>query len=275
MSEPAYPPPPPPHPSSAHVVGDFHGPGTNFFPGVRASLAALERPGLFAPKRGLLAALILGGSVSIVLAVVVQLALRVGGVTFAVIVAPFTEELFKALSVLIVALLIWKTIPNRRYGAGLGAAAGLGFGVVESTIYIIGFLASGATAGIIALSIVVRILVTPLMHPVWSALMGVGMFALLAGRTVKKPSPLWLAPMLLILGPIAHMMWNGFSTDLGDYEYLSVVLDIMVTFPLFATILRDFLGGHFNFRSFFEAPPAPLPSCPAMPYLPPPPPLDT
>jgi RsiW-degrading membrane proteinase PrsW (M82 family) len=275
MSDPAYPPPPPPPPSSAPSGGSFHGSGTNFFPGVRASLAALERPGLFAPKRGLLVALILGGSVSIVLAIVVQLALRVKGVAFAVVVAPFTEEPLKALSVLMVALLMWKIIPNRRYGAALGAAAGLGFGVVESTIYIIGFLTSGATAGRIALSIVVRIMVTPLMHPVWSALVGVGMFALLAGRTAKKPSPLWLAPMLLILGPIAHMMWNGFSTDLGEYGYLSVVLDIIVTFPLFATILRDFLGGHFNFQSFFEAQHEPLPCYPTMPYLPPPPPLDT
>jgi RsiW-degrading membrane proteinase PrsW (M82 family) len=223
------------------------------------------------PNKGLLVALILGATLSIVLSLVVQLALGVGGIVFGVIVAPFTEEPFKALSVVIVALFVWKTIPNRRYGAALGTAAGLGFGIAESLLYIIGFLASNATADQIALQVIARIIVTPLMHPVWSAIVGVGIFVLLAKKPADKGTPLGLALLVLVLGTIGHMMWNGVASGLLAYEILPVVLNIIIIFPIFAIILRDFLGGHFNFQNFFQPLPEPPSSQPPI-LLPPPPP---
>jgi uncharacterized membrane protein YpjA len=44
----------------------------------------------------------------------------------------------------------------------------------------------------------------------------------------------------------------------------------MVIFPLFAIILRDFLGGHFNFQNFFES--LQESPSPAEVFVPPPPP---
>jgi len=56
------------------------------------------------------------------------------------------------------------------------------------------------------------------------------------------------------------MTWNGLAIGLAlgtGNPYVGVVLDILVIFPLSAIILRDFLGGHFNFQSFFQPLPEP------------------
>lgn len=152
---------------------------------------------------------------------------------------------------------MWKTIPNRRYGAALGATSGLGFGVAESILYIVQLAAAGSAEGVF-----VRVVVTPLMHPLWSAFVGIGVFALFSGRSaqpdIKKSSP-WLLPLLFVgLAMLTHCIWNTLSLGLSyaGLGYFATVPDIIVIFPIFALILRDFLGGHFNFQNFFESPSA-------------------
>jgi len=258
MTQIPYPPPPPP-PPSASDQGGFHGPRTNFFLGIRVQLASLEQPLLFRsgwrPNRGLVIALIISAVLGFLVAFFVQLALLpiVGWGAMTIVMAPLTEEPSKALAMLIVAVFVWKVVPNRRYGAVLGAAAGLGFGVVESILYLFNIAASGLPSELL----VIRILITPLMHPLWSAFVGIGVFAIMAKRQasgdVSKTS-LTLPLLFLLVGMANHMVWNAIAT-IPDAGYWSIAVDAIIIFPIFAIILRDFLGGRFNFQRFFESSP--------------------
>jgi RsiW-degrading membrane proteinase PrsW (M82 family) len=180
-----------------------------------------------------------------------------------------TEEPLKALGMLIVLFLLWKTIPNRRYGAALGAAAGLGFGVAESILYIAQLAAAGSAEGV-----ALRIIVTPLMHPLWSAFVGIGAFVLFSAKPTQLGVPTrrnWgLAFFLFALGFFNHLIWNSLVLGLSaaGMGVFSTLPGILIIFPLFAIILRDILGGHFNFWNFFES----MEVSPSFPFAPPPPP---
>jgi RsiW-degrading membrane proteinase PrsW (M82 family) len=271
------PPPPPPEPAHSPVQRGFHGPSTNFFPGIRARLAALEGPSqlpaINSLSRGLWVSLIFAGSIGFGLAWVIETAVgpSVGADAILVFLAPLIEEILKALAMIFVVYLMWRIVPNRRYGAVLGAAAGLGFGAIESVKYIIGFVVSGAY-----IAIPIRIIVTPLMHPLWSAFVGVGVFALVASSRASRPdvpkSPVWLPWLFLLLGLTNHMVWNSIVDALGSVGLLPIILNVIFVFPLFALMLRDLLGGHFNFQDFLQPIPEEVPSYPAGPPLPPPPP---
>lgn len=190
-----------------------------------------------------------------------------------VIIGPILEEICKAICMLAVAYAILRMFPNRRYGAALGAAAGLGFGVFESIFYLLGF------TGVAAL---VRLLITPLMHPLWSAFVGIGVFVFLAKRPTTKgffEAAFGLPLLFLLIGMINHAVWNFFTNVLpfagGIWAtpFLTIVLASIIVFPIFAFILRDFLGGHFNFQRFFEPLPELAPHYPKV--APPPPPAPT
>jgi len=183
-----------------------------------------------------------------------------------VIVAPLTEEPFKALSVLIVVLLMWKTIPNRRWAAAVGASAGLGFAIAETVVYAVGGASTDA--------LLARLMVEPFMHPLWSAFVGMGIFVLLAKKTSDEGVLLGLGVLFLFLGLIAHMTWNALSVGLAPSIGVGVLLmNLIIVFLPFATILRDLLGGHFNFQNFFEPLPEPRthPRISMPPPSPPPP----
>jgi len=274
----AQPSPPPPSQSlpGAPLQDEFHGPRTNFFPRIRMQLAALEQLPMFKGEErlclGLLIAFLTSATLATLISIVLQLALlpAVGLGVMAVIIAPLTEEPSKALGMLIVALFLWRIIPNRRYGAALGAAAGLGFGIAESIVYIynlasVGFLSAGL--------FLTRLFVTPTVHLLFSAFVGIGVFVLVAQMAIRKNflESLWGLPLLfLLIGMINHIVWNSIAL-LPTTSYLAIIfLDLVITFPIFAVVLRDFLGGHFNFQHFFE--PLPEPSFLYPRVLPPPPP---
>ena len=213
------------------------------------------------PTRGFIVALIFAALASMGLSFVVELPFLVltGPVLTVAVFAPLLEEPFKALAMVVVVFFMWKTFPNRRYGAALGAAAGLGFGISESIIYIAGTPTVE--------TFLTRVIVT-LMHPLWSAFIGLALFAMVSGKTVpmgsRNPSG-FLMVVLFLTGVANHIIWNSLAVGLG---FLGFLLDVFVIFPLFAIILRDFLGGHFNFQNFFEPLETPL----AYPEVPPPPP---
>jgi RsiW-degrading membrane proteinase PrsW (M82 family) len=217
--------------------------------------------------------LIFAGSIGFGLAWLIETAIApsVGDDAILVFFAPLLEEILKAMAMIFVAYLMWRTVPNRRFGAVLGAAAGLGFGLVESVKYIIGFVISGSY-----IAIPIRIIVTPLMHPLWSAFVGVGVFALVASSRASRPdmpkSPVWLPWLFLLLGMTNHIVWNSIVDALGSLGLLPIILDVIFVFPLFALMLRDFLGGHFNFQDFLQPIPEEAPSYPTGPPPPPPPP---
>ncbi len=275
-----YPPPPPPIPPppqlpEQNVKINLHGPETNFFKNIRSNLAVLER-NLAAPfkgnlHKGLLVAFILSASMGTGLSLLLELALSFTGAAGLLILFPMIEEFFKGLSVFLVVWFMWKALPNRRYGALLGAVSGLGFAVVENIIYNIGSIGKTDAAE----DIIGRWIGLPFMHVIWSAFVGVGVFVLLAQRKVSG-TPVWLAIPFLLFGWVAHMCWNGLDIGLessGVNLIVTILINIIIVALPFAIILRDFLGGHFNFFNFLSTSQELLLTSPlAVPPPPPPPP---
>lgn len=245
-------------------VNPLQGPRTNFFMGVRYRLSALESSQLMSAieaKIGFLAAFV----ASAFAALLIGLALN-NAVTPAfsdpqivwippVILAPMFEETAKTLCMLFIlyTVMSWM-IPNRRYGAALGAMAGLGFGIAESIFRL--QVISGGEA-------LLRLFITPMAHPIWSAFVGIGVFVFAAEIRRGQhfvDALLGLPLVFFFMGILSHMIWNGLAIGLAlgtGNPYVGVVLDILIIFPLSAIILRDFLGGHFNFQNFFQQLPEP------------------
>jgi RsiW-degrading membrane proteinase PrsW (M82 family) len=243
--------------------------------GIRRQLATLEQPPQFKSSRqrnrGLLVAFVTSTVLGFLLAFLIELALLPSAgldLTSILLVGPIVEEPVKALWVLIVALFVWRVIPDRRHGAALGAAAGFGFGVAEDILYAYKILSSSSP------ELVVNRIPTPFAHAIWSALVALGLFVLLAKKTNKKfPESFMLVCLFLLMGIAGHMVWNSIAVlpalgFLWGSSYLATLLDVLIVMPLSALLLRDFLGGHFNFRSFFGAPKQQAPYA----MIPPPPP---
>jgi hypothetical protein len=274
-------PPPPPQippqilPESPPKAG-FHGPETHIFKGIRTQITILEQ-NLQAslaqsPRNGLIVALVLSASMGIGLSLGLELVFSFVGIAGFVTIFPLFEEVFKGLSIFLVAWFIWKNIPSRRYGALLGAASGFGFAIVENIIFNI----QTAAAQNAAEAIVARWIGLPLMHVVWSAFIGVGLFVLLAQRKVSGTAS-WLAAPILLFGWINHICWNILAIVVPLDVILVIVINVIVVFIPFSLMLRDFLGGHFNFWNFLAPVQEPLPVAPIsgspVPPPPPPPPL--
>jgi len=123
---------------------------------------------------------------------------------------------------------------------------------------------------------VLRLITNPIGHPIFTALCAVGVFVFVArlrsGVNIRK-ALLGLPLVMWLLAVLNHAFWNdwqfGVVSSLG---YLGIVLSIFVIVVPFLIILRDFLGGHFNFGKFFETIPEPPPPIPPMPTDAPPPP---
>jgi len=108
-------------------------------------------------------------------------------------------------------------------GVVYGVAAGLGFAATENLFYGLGF-GAGIT--------IVRALLTPIAHGVWSATVGVGFGLKSEGKN--------FLPFLLLLAIVLHFFWN-YSVFLaeGDSMYFSVVaLLILVNLALILYLVK-------------------------------------
>ncbi len=283
------PPPPPPPPEAENQqktrgsrLKGFHLPRTNIFRNFRQQIAALEKPAVFKddlePVLAIIGAFILSafftllvslGEVSIFQPIYAGANRWIGSVFF----APPTEEIMKGLSVVAVAFFLPRAIPNRRYAAAVGAAAGLGYALSEDITFF-------ANPNVQGTSAILRLILNPIGHPVFTALCAIGVFVFMARMRVGvkfSKAILGLPLFMLLLAVLNHSFWNawqfGVNPSLG---YLGLVLSIFVIVVPFLFILRDFLGGHFNFQHFFE----PIPEPPSshvsnVPLPPPPPPIQT
>jgi len=261
-------PPPPvedsesPPPSSSKSFGEIHLPGTNFLPGIRAKLIVLERPPYFKselePILGVLVALVLGAFLGLVVALGIDKAILTGiGASrwlLPVFISPILEEIIKAICMLAVAVFIPRVFPNRRYGVLLGAATGLGFGIFSVTLALMAGEVQGfaAFAGLVA---------TPLTQPLYSAFVGIGIFIIMSkmanGSTFLR-SVLGLPLIFLMISILNHIIFNTINYLIpGGIGTFIAALTIC---PLFAFLLRDFLGGHFNFNRFLKPSPESTPN---------------
>jgi RsiW-degrading membrane proteinase PrsW (M82 family) len=148
--------------------------------------------------------------------------------TTVLVVAPLTEEALKGAAVLLVLLLRRREFDGVVDGLVYAGFAGVGFAFVENVLYLgRGFATGGGRE--LATVFVVRCVVSPFAHPLFTAATGVGLG--LAARS-RRPLVRVAAPLVGFAVAVAlHAAWNlsalgGLSGFLGEY--------VAVQVPIFA-----------------------------------------
>jgi len=239
--------------------------------GIRRTLTALETSPNFKtqaePKRLFLVAFLLALPLGAALlaAIVYGIAVTAGSDAATVLNGFLTTLLVESVLILL-AVLLWGFAPNRRYGAATGMLFGLGFAVGYEILFV-------SIYGIRLPWSVLRLLTIPLIQPVAAAFEGLGVFVLLARRRQLNSftqALLGLPLLFFFFGFIHRMSYALISLSAVPAE-AGYIIGYLVLFPIFAVVLRDLLGGHFNFQHFLD--PLPEPDItPEMQPAPPPPP---
>ena len=132
----------------------------------------------------------------------------------AVVIAPVVEEVCKGLAVLVLFWILHDEFDNVLEGLVLGAASGLGFALVENTIYNVRFLAEGESAFLVLGTY--RTLVNALIgHPIYTAMTGAGLGLLreLPRRQLRR----YAYPAAGLATAIAmHVVWNAAAVYLAQ-----------------------------------------------------------
>jgi RsiW-degrading membrane proteinase PrsW (M82 family) len=159
-----------------------------------------------------------------------------GDVLGTVVIAPFVEEGLKGL--FLVGLLIWRRrefdgIVDGVVYAGLVAA---GFAFTENILYIGRAFAEGAMAGqsggVLAV-LLLRGVLSPFAHPLFTSMTGIGAGIAAAKRSVTVRVLAVVAGYLVAV--LLHALWNGAASVLGDTGFFQVYVVIML--PLFVAMV--------------------------------------
>lgn len=119
---------------------------------------------------------------------------------------PLIEELMKSLGVVIVLLIAWREVHGLLDGFVYAAMVGSGFAFTENIVY---FASSGSTGLDFVWLLVVRGILSPFAHVVFTGALGLAL-----GWAVKRREPLHFV-IAGVLGTLVavglHSMWNGGS----------------------------------------------------------------
>ena len=157
------------------------------------------------------------------------LARAVGDVTStSVVVAPLVEESLKGLGVLLVVLVQRRQFDGVVDGIVYAACVGVGFAFLENVLYLGRAMSTDGGGSLVAV-FVLRCLVSPFAHPLFTMAFGVGLG--LAARS--RPGPVRvLAPLAgLVVAVGLHAAWNA-SASQGATAFLEVYVLLQV--PVFA-----------------------------------------
>ena len=159
--------------------------------------------------------------------------------------APYTEEISKALAVVLLIGIAGRLVRSAYDGLLIGAMSGLGFQIVEDVIYSLNGASSGLGMGQVDRAIdlaVVRIGVGLTSHVVYSAIFCAGLMWLL-GRDGNRR--VLLGAFLVLYAMFAHFVWDAPAGLAGDDAQLQmlfmfgiVVLDLVVLFFAVRTAAR-------------------------------------
>ncbi|KAA5826093.1 PrsW family intramembrane metalloprotease [Saccharopolyspora hirsuta] len=154
------------------------------------------------------------------------------GVT-ASVVAPVVEESFKGALLLYLLLVRRHEIDGPTDGIVYASMCGLGFAMVENVLYYM----RGIDDGSLAFMVVLRGVVSPLGHPLYTSIIGLGVayaathsgsgrvFAVIGG---------WIGGVLL------HATWNGSLTLLGfPGMVLAYLIELAVLIVLVVVLVKD------------------------------------
>lgn len=158
-------------------------------------------------------AVLWGATVAIVISAIVELVVsfRASEVVTAVVAAPLVEEAAKAFGI------VWavrrREVDGTTDGVVYAALVALGFAVVED----VGYFAAADGDSILLQVFVLRALLTPFAHPLFTMWTGLAI-----GRQVRRGQPLWPGALWgYALAVAGHMAWNG-SLSLGGLEAFGV-----------------------------------------------------
>jgi RsiW-degrading membrane proteinase PrsW (M82 family) len=204
---------------------------------------------------GGLLAFTLGGTLDALSSFIPQETVEGLGVT-SLALAGVIEEFSKAV---LIVVLGWKVAKTTRNGLFLGGAVGIGFALLETTYYIWDAFATGAPSPLLAASEIVfrRGLLSPLMHPLWSSLLGAALFyaASESGRF-----RLTLGVLGAYLGvAVLHGVWDS----AGPIIAIALGTPDLVNLIGYACILVAALVGGFVWRHVARKAAAPVEPLPA------------
>lgn len=180
------------------------------------------------PGRYRLAALGWGAVVAVVISFVAeQLLFALPGTDAFVdtaVIAPLVEEAGKGLFLVAVLLLRRHQLHGVVDGIVYAALVGIGFAFVEDILYYSSALLEGGGVGL-SVTFVLRGVVSPFAHPLFTAATGVGIGLGLGTRSLRVRR---LAPGLgFVVAVVLHGVWNG-STYYGgagfSFAYLAIML---------------------------------------------------
>ncbi|AMQ19144.1 PrsW family intramembrane metalloprotease [Thermococcus peptonophilus] len=182
------------------------------------------------PKRYVVATFLLGATLSVGIAYILESVLTVGGIIkpilpttafYVALVAGIVEEPAKALAIRYP--FAAGQMDGIMDGLVYGVAAGLGFAATENFLYGLGW-GVGVT--------IARAFLTPFAHATWSAIVGVGYGLVAEGKAYSTGSFLALAMLL-------HAIWDYFAFLSARIPAYNIVLIFLIL--LNAAILRYFL----------------------------------
>jgi len=165
----------------------------------------------------LIVAFFVGGILGVLGASLLEANLRDS--VFVYVLVGFVEEFVKGVLLVIIG---WRVRPkSARQGALLGATVGAGFAAFESAGY--AFNAAITARGIDLFSLlqteVIRAVLSPVGHVLWTAILGAVMFGIAHGRTRFRWS--WLLVLAYVIVALLHGLWDSTS---GVAQLLALVL---------------------------------------------------
>lgn len=148
----------------------------------------------------------------------------------AVLIAPVTEEVLKGLGVLLIFWLARREFNGVTDGIVYAGIVAAGFAFVENIVYL-GTTYVEAGPGGMAAIFVMRCLVSPFAHPMFTVCLGLAL-GLVAHR--RRWSSAWIVLLGLAAAIFLHALWNYSAVAVPEY-YL--VLFALVQVPLFVAFL--------------------------------------
>jgi RsiW-degrading membrane proteinase PrsW (M82 family) len=156
-----------------------------------------------------------------------------------VVVAPVVEESLKGMAVLAVLLLRRHEFDGIVDGIVYAGLSGVGFAFVENVLYLGRTLAESGGAGTVFV-FVMRCVVSPFAHPLFTAAIGIGL-----GVAVRSRLPVVriIAPVLgLAVAVLLHGVWNlSAVSGLSGFvsAYVAVQLPVLFAFIALAVVARS------------------------------------
>ncbi|OJX94391.1 MAG: hypothetical protein BGO96_15980 [Micrococcales bacterium 73-15] len=190
------------------------------------------------PKLMLLFALLWGAGVSVVLSFygntwVAETAYALTGdpvvadVVSSVVSAPIVEETTKGLGVLVIFLMRRSYFDGVVDGIVYAAVVAAGFAFTENILYF------GASGSALASTFVMRGLLSPFAHVLFTACTGIALG--IASRSRNRNAAWWMFPLGLLSAALLHALWNASATLAGfGGETSFFTFYILVQVPLFA-----------------------------------------